>query len=134
VPQPDITPPPTDEPTGTPTATPSPTEEPTETPTEEPSTYTYALSFRWTLITWYGEDGISPADALDGEDSILAIVTALYGWDADEQAWRGFFPDAVDIPGANDLAALRYGHAYWIAISDEDGATWTIPTDEQFEE
>jgi hypothetical protein len=130
VPQPDITPSPTTEPTGT--ATPS--------PTAEPGTFTYDLYFRWTLITWYGVDGISTADALtgsgnaDGGDNILAIVTAFYGWDGTNQQWLGFFPNAVDIPGANDLVSLRYGGAYWIAINDSDGATWTVLTDDEFEE
>ncbi|MDZ7727566.1 MAG: hypothetical protein U5Q44_04845 [Dehalococcoidia bacterium] len=46
----------------------------------------YTLNFRWSLVTWMGADGISPADAIggtgenEGGDDISDQVTAIYGW------------------------------------------------------
>jgi hypothetical protein len=92
----------------------------------------YELTFRWSLITWAGEDGISPADALEGNDppttDITDEVTAIYGWDQDAQEWLGYFPAGVGVPGANDLTELELGAAYWVAIEGPDNVTWTIAT------
>jgi hypothetical protein len=98
------------------------------------STASYTLTFRWSLITWAGQDGISPSDALRGtvgEDSndIIDQVTAVYGWNQTSQTWLGFFPAGVSVPGANDLIALENGAAYWVAIKGPDPVTWTIATD-----
>ncbi len=95
----------------------------------------YTLNFRWSLITWAGADNIPPMDALsgtgdnEGGTDILDEVTAVYGWEASSQSWLAFFPDGVDVPGANDLTGLRTGHAYWIAIRGPESITWTVVTD-----
>jgi hypothetical protein len=98
-------------------------------------TVEYTLNFRWSLITWLGADNIPPADALggtganeDGND-IMDQVTAVYGWEASSQTWLAFFPDGVDVPGANDLTGFRTGNAYWIAIRGPQSITWTVVTD-----
>lgn len=88
------------------------------------------LTFRWSLVTWPGEDGISPAEALTGAGGsadITAQVTAIYGWDAATQSWSAYFPSAGGVPGANNLTALRTGTAYWVAISGPGLVTWAIP-------
>jgi len=97
------------------------------------STDTYQLTFRWSLITWFGKDNISPSDALKGTvgtgaNDIFDEVTAVYGWNQSSQTWLGFFPAGVSVPGANDLTALDNGSAYWIAIKGPDPVTWTIGT------
>jgi hypothetical protein len=99
------------------------------------ATFSYTLSFRWSLITWVGPDNIPVADALagtganeDGND-ITDQVTAVYGWDEAAQEWLGYFPSGVDVPGANDLTALENGEAYWIAIVGPGSVTWTVATD-----
>ena len=63
-----------------------------------------------------------------GGNDISASVTAIYGWDAAAQQWLGFFPSGVNVPGANDLTALKTGQAYWIAITGPSSVTWTIAT------
>lgn len=97
-------------------------------------TLTYDLTFRWSLITWLGQDGISPTDALKGTvggaetNDIFDQVTAIYGWNQAAQEWLGFFPAGVGVPGANDLTRLNRGDAYWIAIKGPGNVTWTIAT------
>ena len=99
------------------------------------SSTTYSLTFRWSLITWIGADGISPSDALSGTganaggDDIMAMVTAVYGWEQASQTWLGFFPAGLNVPGANDLTILTLGNAYWIAITAPGPVTWTVITD-----
>ncbi len=99
------------------------------------NTHSYTLSFRWSLITWIGADGISVDDAISGTgdsganpggNDISDSVTAIYGWDAAAQQWLGFFPSGVNVPGANDLTSLKTGDAYWIAITGPSSVTWTI--------
>ena len=98
------------------------------------NTATYTLSFRWTLVTWNGADNVSVSDALKGTgandagNDIFDQVTAVYGWDAAAQAWLGFFPAGVNVPGANDLTSLKKGSAYWFAITGPSSVTWTIAT------
>jgi len=98
------------------------------------NTATYTLNFRWSLITWNGADNIPVTDALHGTgandagNDIFAQVTAVYGWDAAAQAWLGFFPAGVNVPGANDLVNLKKGAAYWIAITGPSSVSWTIAT------
>jgi hypothetical protein len=96
-------------------------------------TMTYTLNFRWSLITWNGQDDIPVADALSGANcescnDISDQVTAIYGWDAAAQDWLGYFPTGVNVPGANDLVTLEKGAAYWIAIKGPSSVTWTIAT------
>jgi hypothetical protein len=97
-------------------------------------TATYTLNFRWSLITWNGADNIPVTDALrgtganDAGNDIFDQVTAVYGWEQSSQDWLGFFPSGVDVPGANDLTALRQGSAYWIAIKAPGPVTWTYAT------
>ena len=98
------------------------------------STASYELTFRWSLITWAGQDNISPTNALKGTvgtgaNNIFDQVTAVYGWNQASQSWLGFFPAGVSVPGANDLTALRTSQAYWIAIKGPNSVTWTIGTD-----
>jgi hypothetical protein len=98
------------------------------------STASYTLSFRWSLITWAGANNIPVSDALKGTganeagNDIFDQVTAVYGWDQAAQEWLGFFPSGVNVPGANDLADLDTGQAYWIAIKGPSSVTWTIAT------
>jgi len=100
------------------------------------STMSYTLNFRWSLITWNGADNIPVADALKGGAStknpagndISASVTAVYGWDQAAQQWLAFFPTGVNVPGANNLTALKDGSAYWIAITGPGSVTWTVST------
>ncbi len=99
------------------------------------NTTSYTLNFRWSLITWAGADNISVSDAIKGTgtsgknpggNDISASVTAIYGWDGSAQQWLGYFPSGVNVPGANDLTALKNGQAYWIAITGPSSVTWTI--------
>jgi uncharacterized repeat protein (TIGR01451 family) len=98
------------------------------------NTATYTLNFRWSLVTWSGADNIPVMDALKGTganeagNDISGDVTAVYGWEAASQEWLGFFPDGVNVPGANDLVTLKDGSAYWIAIKGPGSTTWTIAT------
>jgi hypothetical protein len=98
------------------------------------NTMSLTLNFRWSLVTWPGADNIAVADALKGTgandsgNDIFSEVTAVYGWDAAAQDWLGFFPDGVNVPGANDLVTLDLGSAYWIAIKGPGALTWTIAT------
>lgn len=88
------------------------------------------LRFRWNLVTWSGEDGISPGAALAGPGGaadITSKVTAIYGWDAAAQTWQAYFPSGAGVPGANNLAALRAGSAYWVAIAGPGPVRWEIP-------
>lgn len=96
---------------------------------ERPATVDVTLTFRWSLITWNGADGMTPAAALQGPAGaadITSKVTAMYGWDAATQAWRAYFPAGAGVPGANDLTALRTGSAYWVAISGPGPVIWPI--------
>lgn len=90
------------------------------------------LRFRWNLVTWSGEDGVSPAAALAGTGGaadITSKVTAVYGWDAATQTWRAYFPSGAGVPGANNLVALEAGSAYWVAIAGPGPVQWVIPPD-----
>ena len=90
------------------------------------------LTHRWTLVTWPGPDGVSPRDALSGTgpasggDNIVDRVTAIYGWDPAPGSWRAFFPSAATGAGANDLAMLRQGQAYWVALAGPDSIGWHV--------
>lgn len=70
-----------------------------------------------------GQDRITPAEALSqpgGEG-----ITAIYSWLASERRWLGYFPNGVDVPGANDLTELRSGTAYW--VFRRTGSDWSVP-------
>lgn len=88
------------------------------------SVTTVSLAFRWTLVTWSGP-AMAPAQALAGVRG--ATVTAIYGWDASAQAWTAYFPSGEGIPGANTLAALEPGRAYWVAIAGPGPGSWVMP-------
>ena len=76
-------------------------------------------------MTWTGTDEISVSRALGGID-----VVSIYAWrkpdDASPATWFAFFTAGVDIPGANNLLELRFGEAYWVAINNSAGVTWTV--------
>ena len=87
------------------------------------------LNFRWNLVTWQGEDGLSPDAALrgaGGATDITSQVSAIYGWNAATQSWLAFFPSGTGIPGANNLTSLTAGSAYWTAISGPGQVHWSI--------
>ncbi|MEO8540346.1 MAG: hypothetical protein ABI577_11440 [bacterium] len=87
------------------------------------------LNFRWSLITWSGTDAIAPGTALKGPsggNDISGQTSAIYGWDAAAQRWLGYFPSGANIPGANDLTALKTGAAYWIAINGPSSVSWPV--------
>lgn len=96
---------------------------------ERPTTTDLTLNFRWSLVTWNGADGMTPTQALKGPAGAIDItgqVTVIYGWDAATQSWRAFFPSGAGIPGANDLASLKTGTAYWVAITGPGNVVWSV--------
>jgi len=88
------------------------------------------LAFRWSLVTWTGDSGVTPGAALRGPagSDISNRVTALYGWDEPTQVWKAYFPGSSNVPGANDLASLERGEAYWVAVSGPGGVIWSMPS------
>ncbi|HKS92019.1 MAG TPA: hypothetical protein VJQ83_08830, partial [Tepidiformaceae bacterium] len=93
-----------------------------------PETFTYKLTFRWTLIAWVGPEGASPGEAIGlGGDQVVAAIRAIYAWDAVTGTWHGYFGAAAPVPGANDLERLQYGRVYWVAIDGVPDAGWTVP-------
>jgi|GEM_PF-3967979 len=96
---------------------------------ERETGFSVTLNFRWSLVTWQGEDGITPGAALvggGGSHDISDDVTAIYGWNAATQTWAGYFPAGANVPGANDLASLEAGEAYWVAIEGPGNVVWSI--------
>jgi len=96
---------------------------------EREVTVSMTLNYRWSLVTWLGEDGVAPGEALQGAnsgDDISDEVTAIYGWNASTQTWLAYFPGAAGIPGANDLTGLDVGSAYWTAIAGPGPVTWNV--------
>lgn len=89
-----------------------------------------ALSGRWTLVAWPGADGASVADALSGGDcgnDVTSKVAVIWGFDATTQAYQAYFPEATNIPGANDLDTLTRSLGYWVALNDPSSSvTWTV--------
>ncbi len=92
------------------------------------STMTYTLSFRWSLIAWLGQDGISVDAALRSGPggNIVGQVTAVFRWFGASQVWQAYFPGAAGVPGANDFTVLNKGVSYWIAIIGPGSTTWVI--------
>lgn len=126
----DASPSPTEDASPSPSATASPSASPTASPSPA-ATKSYTLEFRWSLLGWLGVNNTLVVDALTNnlsDDGDLSDnVTALYSWDSANQKWLGYFPGADDIPGANDFTAFTTGQAFWIAISQDQDLTWTIP-------
>ena len=97
-------------------------------------TVSYTLTFRWTLLTWVGIDGISVDAAVEGLESpdiaatndVSGRVTAIFLWDSVNQRWQAWFPNASNIPGANDFSTFRQGRAYFIAINGSGSTTWVV--------
>ncbi|MGE5594994.1 MAG: hypothetical protein ACM3S1_03035 [Hyphomicrobiales bacterium] len=116
--------------TGTATETATVTETPSPSPTVEPETETYELDFRWSLLGWLGPDGADILAALQGnlspDGDLSDDVTAIFSWDSENQDWLGYFPGSEDVPGANDFSTFSFGQAFWIAIDDPNGLTWTV--------
>jgi len=71
------------------------------------STASVALSAGWNLVSWSGS-------AVSAATAASSSVTAIYGWNATTQAWNGWFPAGVGIPGANDLTQLETNGIYWV--------------------
>lgn len=96
-----------------------------------PSLTTVALTPGWNLVTWQGADGADPAEALGGAgggNDISASVGAVMAWDSGQQAWDGYYAGGDAVPGANDLASLKQGQAYWVAVSANAPVAWQVPT------
>ncbi|MFN0095723.1 MAG: hypothetical protein ACKVVT_13220 [Dehalococcoidia bacterium] len=89
-------------------------------------TATVDLSFRWSLVTWAGADGAKPGEAIANGGAAKDAITAIYGWAAATQTWLAYFPAGATVPGANDLAALNAGSAYWVAIKGPGSVSWTL--------
>lgn len=98
-------------------------------------TVTITLQGTFTLIGWIGEDGISVADALaggvggphNGTNDITDKVTVVWGFDAATQTWKAYFPNAANVPGANDLTTLHTGMGYFVGLVDPDTPVqWTM--------
>ncbi|MBI2765815.1 MAG: hypothetical protein HYX53_07885 [Chloroflexi bacterium] len=102
-----------------------------------PETAAITLTPGWTLVTWQGGDGMTPADALRGAGAsgtgtdISAEVSAMYRWDAAGQRWQAYFPGSANIAGASDLAALRTGEAYWVALKGAAPVSWVMQASAQ---
>ena len=95
-------------------------------------TQTYTLTFRWTLLSWGGVDGVSVENVLRGIGTpggvdIAHRVTAVFEWDATEQAWKAYFPGATGIPGGADFTSFRAGRVYWVAINGSGTLNWIVP-------
>ena len=94
---------------------------------------TYTLFFRFTLIVWTGPKGVSALAALRGLESpdnpntnnVLALVGAIWRFDAAVQLFRGYFPGSDGVPGANDFTTLTNGVGYFIALLNPGTVTWT---------
>jgi hypothetical protein len=87
------------------------------------ATITYTLTFRWSLIVWLGQDGVSASTALG---AIANQVTSIWRWNATAQQFEGFFPGSENVPGANDFTTLTRLTAYWISIVGPGSVTWTV--------
>ena len=53
-------------------------------------------------------------------------MTAIFLWDSVNQRWQAWFPNASNIPGANDFSTFRQGRAYFIAINGSGSTTWVV--------
>ena len=97
-------------------------------------TFTYTLSFGFTLIGWNGIDNIGAALALSGietpvdnpaTNNVSSFVTAIWQYNTSIHAYQGYFPGSEGVPGANDFTTLRKGVGYFIAIN-VGTVNWTV--------
>jgi hypothetical protein len=98
-----------------------------------PRNATLTLTPRWSLVSWTGPDGVTPADALAGTGAatggtnVTSAIGAIYAWDSAAAQWLAYFPGSGNVPGANTLASLKTGEAYWFAVSGSAPVQWTLP-------
>lgn len=98
------------------------------------ATTTFTLYFRWTLLVWTGANGANIASTLAGQETpqnpatndVSGIVTAIFKYNNAQQRFEGYFPGSANVPGANDFTTFTKGDAYWFAINNSSGATWTV--------
>ncbi len=97
-----------------------------------PRTTSVSLSPRWSLVSWPGADGVTPADGLagsggaNGGSDVSASVSAVYAWDNATGTWLAYFPGAAAVPGANTLGSLKTGQPYWFALSGSAAVQWKV--------
>ncbi|MGE3076558.1 MAG: Calx-beta domain-containing protein [Dehalococcoidia bacterium] len=99
------------------------------------ATLTYTLYFRFTLIVWTGQNNVSALAALTGLESpdnpntnnVVALVGAIWRFDATTQTFKGYFPGSDNIPGANDFTTLSSGVGYFVALRNQGTVSWTVP-------
>jgi len=97
-----------------------------------PRTTNVLLNPRWSLVSWPGSDGVTPADALaavgsaSGGSNVAASVSAVYAWDNATGTWLAYFPGAGGVPGANTLASLKTGQPYWFALAGSSPVQWKV--------
>ena len=99
------------------------------------TTLTYTLYFRFTLIVWTGQNNVSALAALRGLESpdnpatnnVLALVGAIWRFDASTQTFKGYFPGSDNVPGANDFTTLQSGVGYFVALRNAGTVSWTVP-------
>lgn len=92
----------------------------------------YTLTYRWSLLTWTGRDGMNVSDAVHGTgvpgaSDLSNRITALFQWDAVADTWRAYFVGGDSVPGASDFTTLAQGAVYWVAISGEGVVPWVVP-------
>lgn len=103
------------------------------TNTSQGNLITYTLYFRFTLIVWTGPNGISALTALRGletpdnpnTNNISLLVGAIWRFDPQTQAFKGYFPGSDGVPRANDFTTLTAGQAYFFALINPGTVTWT---------
>jgi hypothetical protein len=74
----------------------------------------------WNLVGWAGPD-TSIDQAIQG-GGITDQVSAVWGYEGG--TWKAFFPDAADIPGANDLTTFVHLSGYFIAVNGAENVIW----------
>jgi len=92
----------------------------------------YTLTYRWSLLTWTGRNGMNVSDAVHGTgvpgaSDLSNRITALFQWDAVADTWRAYFVGSDGVPGASDFTTLTQGAVYWVAISGEGAVPWVVP-------
>jgi hypothetical protein len=96
------------------------------------TTTSYTLTFRWTLLSWLGIDGITIQAALSGNDGIAStndisdLVTVIWRYNGVEQKWEGHFPLSANVPGVNQFNTLEFGRSYFFAISRPMNIPWVV--------
>lgn len=92
----------------------------------------YTLTYRWSLLTWTGRNGMNVSDAVHGTgvpgaSDLSNRITALFQWDAVAGTWRAYFVGGDNVPGASDFTTLTQGAVYWVAISGGGVVPWVVP-------